>query len=108
MNAIDSVITCYQKAFNGKGRATRSEFWWFVLFNFVILYLFASSAADSPLFVVIYLGNLIVQMNAGFRRMHDVGKNGIFYFIPIINLLFAITEGDPEENKYGSPPIKLS
>ena len=40
----------------------------------------------------------------GMRRMHDVGKSGFFIFIPVYNFFLALTEGQPETNKYGANP----
>ena len=34
MTFIESIKTCYKKAFTIKGRASRSEFWWFALYFF--------------------------------------------------------------------------
>ena len=36
MNFIESIQTCYKKTFNFKGRASKSEFWWFYLYDAII------------------------------------------------------------------------
>jgi len=33
MNFIESIQTCYKKTFNFKDRASKSEFWWFYLYD---------------------------------------------------------------------------
>jgi len=40
----------------------------------------------------------------GVRRMHDIGKSGWFYLIPIYNLILACTLGDEGSNMYGPDP----
>lgn len=47
---------------------------------------------------------LIIQ---GFKRTHDVGKNGWYTLIPIYNLILHLTEGTPGNNKYGGNPKEL-
>ena len=43
MSFMESIKICLAKAFTFKGRARRSEFWWFVLCYFVIDQLLSNS-----------------------------------------------------------------
>jgi len=89
-----------------KGRARRSEYWYFVLFN--IIFSFSLALTDMythfPLQGLYSLFVLLPSIAVGVRRMHDVGKSGWFLLIPIYNLVLACTEGRSEENKYGPDP----
>jgi uncharacterized membrane protein YhaH (DUF805 family) len=97
-----------------KGRARRSEYWYFFLFNIIASILLGiidysvgtyNEELGSGLFETIYsLGIIIPSIAVGVRRMHDVGKSGWFLLIPIYNLILAITEGDAGENEYGPDP----
>lgn len=95
---------------NFKGRARRSEYWWFFLGNIIISYglqilAIASEIAVLGIISTIYsLAVLIPGIAAGVRRMHDVGKSGWFLLIPIYNLILAATEGDKGTNEYGDDP----
>jgi uncharacterized membrane protein YhaH (DUF805 family) len=96
------------------GRARRSEFWFFWLFD--VLFTFVFSLVDS--FVVFFtnydgffsiystyqLLMLIPFIAVGVRRMHDVNKSGWFLLIPIYSLILQLTEGTKGENKYGPDP----
>jgi uncharacterized membrane protein YhaH (DUF805 family) len=89
------------------GRARRSEYWFFVLFNFIVSILF--SVLDFTLQLnflnVIYTVAVIIPAIAvGVRRMHDVGKSGWYLLIPIYNLILALTEGTVGDNEYGEDP----
>ena len=96
------------------GRARRSEYWYFFLFNIIasillgiIDYTFGTMnfESGSGLFGSIYsFGVIIPSIAVGVRRMHDVGKSGWFLLIPIYNLILAVTEGEQEENQYGPDP----
>jgi uncharacterized membrane protein YhaH (DUF805 family) len=92
---------------NFEGRARRSEYWYFVLFNMIFTYtfMFIGLAIELPFFQLIYsLGVLVPSIAVGVRRMHDVGKSGWFILIPIYNLILACTNGDQGENEYGADP----
>ena len=90
-----------------KGRASRSEYWYFVLFNviFSIVLGFVSGIVDLPILYTIYsLALLIPSIAVAVRRMHDVGKSGWFILIPIYDLILACTQGEKGENEYGTEP----
>ena len=100
MTFVESVKTCFGKYATFSGRATRSEFWWFCLLNFILCWI--------PLVGFIWgLVVLIPSIAVAVRRLHDLGKSGWFYllgFVPIVNLyliyLYA-SAGEAGENQYG-------
>ena len=89
------------------GRARRSEYWYFFLFNMIISFVLGFIGGLTEM---IFLGNiyslavLIPGIAVGVRRMHDVGKSGWFLLIPIYNLILACTEGTQGDNEYGADP----
>lgn len=96
-----------QKYFVFDGRARRSEYWYFVLFNFVVSFCFAFAGGflKMPLLSAFYsLAVFVPTVAVSVRRMHDVGKSGAYCLIPFYNLILACREGDQGENKYGSDP----
>ena len=96
------------------GRARRSEYWYFVLFNFIasiilgaidgVIGTFDAATGRGLLSSIYSLAVLIPSLAVAVRRMHDVGKSGWFILIPIYNLILAATEGEAGENKYGQDP----
>lgn len=95
------------------GRARRSEYWYFVLFNYIIIFglsiieglLGFFDETDQSFLASIYqLVVLIPYIAVSVRRMHDVNKSGWFILIPIYNFILAVTEGTRGDNKYGSDP----
>ncbi len=82
------------------GRARRSEYWYFVLCNFII----AFALGFIGVMGIYSLAVLIPGFAVGVRRMHDVGKSGWFIFIPIYGLILACTEGTKGDNEYGADP----
>ena len=94
---------------NFKGRASRQEYWMFVLFNFIFLIalsfieVFLFGLYSSILSNIYTLAILVPSIAVGVRRMHDTGKSGWFLLIPIYNLILAVTSGESGENQYGAP-----
>jgi uncharacterized membrane protein YhaH (DUF805 family) len=89
------------------GRARRSEYWLFVLFNTIIslVLLYVGISMEMPFLSTFYsIVVLIPSIAVGVRRMHDIGKSGWFILIPIYNLILACTEGDKGKNQYGEDP----
>ena len=85
-------LTVLQKYFVFSGRARRSEYWYFILFHYLILIAFGliGNLVKMPLLSSLYtLVIIIPSISAIVRRMHDVGKSGWFCFIPIYNIILA-------------------
>jgi len=108
------------------GRARRKEYWMFVLFYYIVIILATvldgvlglgfdmGYGVKSPygwITVLVGLAHIIPSLAVAIRRMHDVGKSGWFLFISLIPLIggiwllvLACTDGETNENKYGSNP----
>lgn len=106
------------------GRARRKEYWMFFLFN--LLFAFAAMILDNvlgmawpqtgygPIYVLYALFALVPGLALSVRRLHDVGKPGLFMFIVLIPLVGAIwlivlfcTDGQPGTNEYGTNPKEV-
>ena len=89
------------------GRARRSEYWYFTLFNILISMGFTATETYLNWHYLNLLYTLVVLVPGiavGVRRMHDVNKSGWYLLIPIYNLILACTEGTEGPNKYGQDP----
>lgn len=91
MNPIESVVTCIKKYFNFKGRARRSEFWWFalaiVLLNFLSAFLGFLSPAVSLVISICVILLFIPNVAALTRRLHDAGHSGWWVALFLICLV---------------------
>ncbi|MFZ4549432.1 MAG: DUF805 domain-containing protein, partial [Bacteroidales bacterium] len=82
------------------GRARRSEYWYFVLFNMifaiaaVVLDNVFGTAIDGVGYGLIYglyvLAVFLPGLAVAVRRLHDVGKSGWMFFIVLIPLIGSI------------------
>ena len=111
MTFIESIKTCFKKYIDFKGRASRSEYWFFIWF-FILLWvglLFAGEYwDDSNLFYELSdslyntLNYLIIGLIYGFplicliplisvtiRRIHDIGQSGFVILIFFVGFFIA-------------------
>ncbi len=109
-----AIATCFAKYFTFSGRASRPEYWYFFLFLF--LGSIATGILDSTLFgtdnlqtevdgsgarfsagnngpigAIFSLGTLIPTLSAGWRRMHDTGRSGLYLLYPLIVFFGLLT-----------------
>tara|TARA_Y100001970_G_scaffold63850_1_gene81768 strand:+ start:1278 stop:1619 length:342 start_codon:yes stop_codon:yes gene_type:complete len=112
MTFIKSIETCLTKYIDFNGRASRSEYWWFILF--VTVCWIIGFALGPVIELVILLGLLLPTIAVCARRLHDIDKTGWLQLIQIIPLIGGIiliiwcaTEGAQKKNKYGKP-IKIN
>ena len=133
LSVTQAIKTCFQKDAEFRGRASRPEFWWFVLLYYMVILApalplialaskssrdqlgFDESVSGVALFFVFLTGVavlafIIPYLAAGVRRLHDTGKSGWWWLLAlvpfgwIVLLVFLVVEGDKGLNQYGSPP----
>jgi uncharacterized membrane protein YhaH (DUF805 family) len=112
MTFVESVKTCFSKYANFEGRASRSEYWWFILFTSLITVGFEavidrnsfnkSSYQDTAevMGIIVNLALFLPQIAVTTRRLHDVNKSGwwqlisftIIGLIPLI--VWLVTKGE--------------
>ncbi len=108
MNMKEAVVSGYRKSFQKRGRASRSEFWYFFLWYAILEVmdpllkrgLMASDRSGQPSLVLL-LGAMVFSVfvilsayplvAVQIRRLHDVGKSG--WWIVASIMVSAATEG---------------
>lgn len=105
------------------GRASRSEFWWWQLFTFIVgipfgYFQVAAMMSDGEPSTFINILNYIVSLalllpglGLDWRRLHDTGRSGwniCWNFLPLIGqiilLVFWCQPSQEGDNKYGPEP----
>ncbi|MDM0105514.1 DUF805 domain-containing protein [Variovorax sp. J22R24] len=109
MNFQQAVQTCFRKYVDFSGRASRPEYWWFILAYVVLA--FVTGFIHEYLYFIVVLAFLLPLLAAGARRLHDIGKSGwwlLLGLIPVLGglvlLYFTVQPSQPESNEYGPPP----
>jgi uncharacterized membrane protein YhaH (DUF805 family) len=118
-----SIATCLAKYTDFRGRAQRSELWWFFLFAVVVSWVAAildsvlvsgwsvgPFAVTGPFGAVTNLLVLLPSLAVGARRLHDSNRTGwwqVLLVIPCVGLVllavFWCLAGDEGANRYGEP-----
>jgi len=106
MTFVDSTSICLKKYTDFKGRASRSEYWWFFLF--CILVQLVGVVIHEALAGLLALVLLLPSLTAASRRLHDVDRGGWWMLaglIPIIGILillyWMVQPGTQSANEYG-------
>lgn len=123
MTFVRAVTTCLRKSLTFSGRASRSEYWWFVLFMLLALIVPMAAVLASGLdpetrnlalraVVILQLLLVVPECAVATRRLHDIGKSGwwqLIYFVPLIGplllLWWALRRGDSWTNRFGPDPL---
>lgn len=83
MDFKTSVTTCLKEKYaRFSGRASRSEYWWFVL-AYVVGAILVSLTGIGVLYLLYVLALIVPVAAAGFRRLQDTGRPGWYIVIPI-------------------------
>jgi uncharacterized membrane protein YhaH (DUF805 family) len=96
---VEAIKVCLTKYVDGKGRASRSEYWYFALFTFVV-----GAITGGVGDLLLLLPSLTVTV----RRLHDIGKSAwalLWILFPVIGwivlIVYSIRPGEPHANRYG-------
>ncbi|HEX9719660.1 MAG TPA: DUF805 domain-containing protein [Ramlibacter sp.] len=105
MNFSQAVATCLRKYVDFSGRAARPEFWWFFLFQVIVMAV--TGMMSDILNGIAALALLLPGLSVGARRLHDIGKSAWFLLlglIPILGflvLLYWFVQPSAPANAYG-------
>ena len=109
MSFGQSISVCMSKYVDFKGRASRSEYWWFYLFTLLLSWGAMLVDGSGIVSSIVNLAFLLPSLAAAARRLHDTNRSGwwmlisltIIGLIPLI--IWLATAGSRESNQYGEP-----
>ena len=108
MNPVECIKVCFRKYADFSGRAGRPEFWWFFLFQVIVL---TATAWIPVLSSIVTLLLLLPSLAVGARRLHDLDRTGwwlLLALIPFVGwiplLIMAALPGTGGPNRYGPAP----
>lgn len=105
---IEAIKLAFTHYADFKGRARRSEYWWFTLFNIIVSGIIG--AIIPELAGVWSLVVLVPGLALCVRRLHDIGRSGWAYLIGLIPLVGGIIlivwfcKDSTEDNIWGPNP----
>lgn len=97
------------------GRARRTEYWMFVLFNVIIAAVLCvvEGLLGSPGIIcgLYSLAVILPSLGVAVRRLHDTNRSGWWILIGLVPLIgaivlfiFMVLPGTPGENSFGADP----
>ena len=109
----EAISLGFKNCLNFSGRATRAEYWWWILFGYIVLAIMVVAYFMSDILgnILLYFwfGIWILSLPISIRRLHDSGKSAwwiLFTIVPfggIVLLVFFCLSSD-YANKYGPDP----
>ncbi len=120
MSPVDAVRSAFRQYGGFRGRARRSEYWWFTRFTVVLSV--ATSVLDRALFgtglgqtgvlsALATLAVLVPGLALAWRRLHDTGRSGLWNLIalvPVVGwvvvLVFVLQDSEPGADRFGPSP----
>jgi uncharacterized membrane protein YhaH (DUF805 family) len=82
MTFAESIRTCFGKYADFNGTASRSEFWWFMLFVFIVAV--ALNLINTTVGAIFAVAVLLPELAVGARRLHDTGRSGWWQLLLIV------------------------
>lgn len=111
MTFVVAIKTCFSKYATFKGRASRSEYWFFVLFCFLLSILERVLGFPPALQGLISLAIMLPSLAVACRRLHDFDRSGwnqlwsltiIGAFFPV--LYWLVQPSNMGSNRFGASP----
>ena len=118
MNFSEAIASGFQNYVTFSGRASRSEYWYWVLFT--VLGGIATAIIDrslfdtstiSPLNAIFNLICFLPSFAVAFRRLHDIDRTAWWWLIAltfiglIVLIVWACQKGTPGPNRFGPDPL---
>jgi uncharacterized membrane protein YhaH (DUF805 family) len=117
MNFTQAITSGFQNYVNFKGRAARSEFWYWTLFSIIasivggiidlVLGTLGLSLIQNLVGLALFLPGLAVSV----RRLHDLDRTGWWMLIAltgigiILLIIWDCMRGTPGPNRFGPDPL---
>lgn len=119
MNFTEAIQSGFRNYVNFKGRAARSEYWYWALFYVIVVIVtslidlaIAGYGSIQPLTTLAELALLLPTVALGVRRLHDTDRSGwwlLLSFIPVIGWIILIiwycSRGTIGANRFGPDPL---
>ena len=114
---MNSYLNVLKKYAQFSGRASRQEFWMFVLFHVIVAAVLSivGGVIHLPWLAIAYIAvTLIPTLALQVRRLHDVDRSGGWWFISfvpggsIVLLIWACQAGSTADNRFGTSPAVVA
>ena len=119
MSFQESISVCFSKYCDFTGRARRSEYWYFTLFDYlvslVVYWITNAIGGGNLLSTIVSLVLFLPGLGVTVRRLHDIGKTGwaiLIILVPVVGIIlfyvWLARNSQAGENRFGSNPKEAS
>ncbi len=120
MSFAQAIESCFKNYFTFTGRAPRSEYNYWILFNILLgflitIVLIGADLDESSINAMTNLLTLALapaSISVTLRRLHDTGRSGWNWFwiltiigAPVVSYWVIFQKSEHGDNKYGSNPL---
>ncbi len=117
MNFFDAVKSAFARFADFKTRSSRSEYWWFMLFYFLVglvatIIQVTMEMTGGIIDLLVFLVFIVPTISVTGRRLHDIGRSGWWLLIGLIPLIgtlillyWVVKRGEDGDNRFGANPL---
>lgn len=110
----EAIQSGFNKYVDFTGRASRSEYWWWTLFAFIVnvgASVVSVAVGSEIVTYIVSLAMFLPGLGVACRRLHDIGKGAGYIFLALIPVVGAIIlivwftkPSEPFPNRFGNVP----
>lgn len=114
MDFGQAIQSGFRNYVNFKGRAARSEYWYWTLFAVLTQLIVDGLTGDAleAVSAVVSLALFLPSLAVSIRRLHDLDRSGwwfLLWFVPIVGwivmIYWACCRGTAGTNRFGADPL---
>jgi len=110
VNFIEAIQLGFKGYVIWNARSTRAEFWWWVLFNFLAIFIMSIidgiANLEGMLVGIFFLSTFIPNISVQIRRFHDTDRSGGWWWIGlvpfggIVQIVFFCSASSPSATRW--------
>lgn len=109
---LGAISSGFRKYVDFRGRASRSEYWYWVIFVFASTEIIKFTGVSNLVYLVVGFVTVLPTLAVGVRRLHDTDRSGwwiLLMFVPVVGsivlFIWLVRKGATGENRFIAEPM---